>query len=373
MHVVVCPVQDAHVHALAHLVGIERAVAVGDNEAFGSHGRASDKVRIEVLGDLLADVPHLKEHKGEAPHRFALQHDRDVLPVPELFHVVDVFVGHVHTAGEGDFPIHYQDLAVVAVIVVGGKHGGDRRELPALDTQAFHQLGIGVGQGGERAGSVVHYADFNTLLDFAGENFQHRAPHQAFFDDEVFQEDEALGVFQLTQYLVPLVFASGEIFDRGVAVDGVAGAVVHVAGERCRIFVAFPQGLPGCFVLRQLVDRFICDDRDPFHKGPVPQLALSEQVQKRAWDGCDHDGDQPGYLGGGIHARVDQVQDHDHADDQVQTEEVHGRLHEQVEDRDHDEDLDCQQSDEQSHATGQKGPDYALLAPFQQTDAACAQ
>ena len=118
--------------------------------------------------------------------------------------------------------------------------------------------------------------------------------------------------------------------------------MVHVMGERCRFLIAFPQSLPGRFVLRQLVDRFVGDDRNPFHEGPVPQLALREQVQKRARDGCDHDGDQPGHLGGGIHARVDQVQDHDHADNQVQSEEVHGRLYEQVEDRDHDEDLDCQ-------------------------------
>lgn len=81
--------------------------------------------------------------------------------------------------------------------------------------------------------------------------------------------------------------------------------------------VAIVQGLPCRLVLGKLVFGFEGDILDLLHEGAVPQVALREQVQKGAWDGRDHDGDKPGHFGGGIHARIDQIQDHDHADDQV--------------------------------------------------------
>lgn len=52
---------------------------------------------------------------------------------------------------------------------------------------------------------------------------------------------------------------------------------------------------------------------------------------------------------------------------------MHGRFHEQVEDRRDDEELEYQQGDEESDTAEEQGLDQALLAFLQQTDTARAQ
>ena len=65
--------------------------------------------------------------------------------VAEAAAAVDVLVRQVHAAGVGYLAVDDQDLAVVAVVVVGGDHRSDRREHLAGDAQLFQHLRVSVG------------------------------------------------------------------------------------------------------------------------------------------------------------------------------------------------------------------------------------
>ena len=111
--------------------------------------------------------------------------------------MVDVLIGQIHAAGKAHAAIYDQNLAVVAVVVVGGNKGRDRRKHLAADTQRFQPSGVVPGQGGELAGAVIHYPHIHALRGLACQNFQNAPPHQPFVNDEVFQKNVLGGAFQL--------------------------------------------------------------------------------------------------------------------------------------------------------------------------------
>ena len=82
---------------------------------------------------LAQDAPHLQKQRRHGAHAFAFQHQGRVLPAAILFYVVDVLICQIHAAGKTHLAINDQNFAVVAVVVVGGNKGRDRREHLALD------------------------------------------------------------------------------------------------------------------------------------------------------------------------------------------------------------------------------------------------
>ncbi len=60
---------------------------------------------------------------------------------PYLFYVVDVLICQIHAAGKAHLPVDDENFPVVAVVVVGGDEGRDRREHLALDAQRFQPAG----------------------------------------------------------------------------------------------------------------------------------------------------------------------------------------------------------------------------------------
>ena len=148
-----------------------------------------------------------------------------VLPAAILFYVVDVLICQIHAAGKAHPAINDQNFAVVAVVVVGGDEGRDRREHLALDAQRFQPAGVIPRQGGELAGAVIHHPHIHPLRRLAGQHFQNAAPHQAFIHDEIFQKDVLFCRFQLAQHFIEHSFAAVEVGGHRIGIDRKAAAL----------------------------------------------------------------------------------------------------------------------------------------------------
>lgn len=226
------PVQNVHIDPLAHLVFVQRAVPVGHHPApgllAGGRGHAEKAGELRLL---FGDRPHLQKHQGKALHRLALEHHGGVLPVAVLFDHIDILIRQIDPAVEGGVPVDHQNFAVVAVVVVGGDKGGQRREHPARDAQLVQPFGVVVRQGGKFAGAVVHHTHLHPLGGLAGQDLQHPAPHQPLLDDEVLQKDEPFGPFQLAQQLGPLFLPGGKIGDLGAPKHRLAAAALHIPAQ----------------------------------------------------------------------------------------------------------------------------------------------
>ena len=111
---------------------------------------------------------------------------------------------------------------MIPVVVVGGYKRLDRCKHLALDPQFLQTLGIVMRQGGKLTGTVVEHAHLDPFLNLPGQDLQDLAPHFTFVHNEVFQEDEMLGLFQLDQHFAEFILAQGEVGDSGVVVDRVS-------------------------------------------------------------------------------------------------------------------------------------------------------
>src|SRR5699024_1067036 len=89
------PVEDVHVHHLAHVLLVHGDVPVGHDPAPGRNRGGGVQVLQVVRPPSRRHVPQLEEHQGEAPHRLAGDHDGGVLPVAEAPDPVDVLIRQV--------------------------------------------------------------------------------------------------------------------------------------------------------------------------------------------------------------------------------------------------------------------------------------
>ena len=113
---------------------------------------------------------------------------------------VDILVRQIDAAVEGHLAVGHQDLAMIAVIIMGGYNRLDGREGLCLDPFGFHQLPVVYRERGHPAHAVVHDPDFDALLCLARQNVQDAAPHVTLFKDKIFHEDEFLRLLKLLQH-----------------------------------------------------------------------------------------------------------------------------------------------------------------------------
>ena len=257
---------------------------------------------------------------------------------------------------------------MVPVVIVGGDERSHRGEHLAPDAQLFQPLGIVVGQGGELAGAVVHHPHLHAGGGFPGQDLQHPAPHEALVHDEIFQEDEVLGGFQLPQHLLELVLAQGEIGHVGAAEDGVAAALADVPGQRRRPCAGRFQLLLGPRRGGHQVVGLLQHGLDPFFQRPVAHVALDVQKEQGAEDRQQQDHRQPGELGGGVDAAVEQVEHHDQGEEDAAAIDMGQEIPKPEEDAQQEEYLHQQQGQDQPHPAEQE-PHDALLPFFQQGQA----
>ena len=232
MHIALRPVQKVHIHPLADLVAVQRAVSIGDDESrLRRPGHCAGKVRRKVRCFFI-QAPDLQEHQRKAPHRVAPEHNGRVLPIAKAGDMVDVFIGQVDAAIEGDLPVDDQNFSVIAVIIMRRDKGLDGGKDPALDPQRSQALRVIVGQIGKLTGAVIQHPDIHALGRLAGQNLQNFPPHQPFPDDKILQEDKPLRLLQLLQQRLEFCLAGGEIGHLRALVGREAAAALQIAHQR---------------------------------------------------------------------------------------------------------------------------------------------
>ena len=199
-HIALCALDEAEIDVFPDGLAVERAVGVGLDIAASVDAveRAGQRHVIGVIADLVGlraaeVVPHGEEHDGEAPRGLPAHHDGGILPVAAPLLGVDVFVRQVDAAGEGGDTVDHADLAVVAVVLPGEEEGDEPLEDAAVDPLPA-ELSVEIARDGERAADiVVDDADVDARFDFFEEDLMHGVPHLALADDEVLEENVALG------------------------------------------------------------------------------------------------------------------------------------------------------------------------------------
>lgn len=115
-------------------------------------------VQIITFRRNLADIDAVVHTKqlGQLPNGFTLQTNSGILPVPEPYHLINIFIRDIHAAGIADFSVNYQNLSVAAVVAL---EPGKRRCLNTEGTQGFMVV---PRQGGHASHIVVQYPHFHT-------------------------------------------------------------------------------------------------------------------------------------------------------------------------------------------------------------------
>ena len=301
MHIFSGTVQDIHIHPLPHQIVIQRAVAVGHHIA-GSvllgHGRIfQESVKLQFL---LLHPPHLQKHQGKTPGRLPLEHHCRILPVTMLLSVIDILIRQINPSRECRMAVDHQNLAVVAVIVMGGYERGEGRKHLAFDAQLLQALRIIVRQSGELAGTVIHNADLHSLRRFSGQYLQYLAPHQTLVHNKIFQKNIVARLFQLPQHLLPFFLPHGKIGHCSVLKHRVAAASLHIAHQRRRTGIFLFQPAHGLRLLANTSPGLGGNLVHPAFDQAVSHLALGKPKQKRAEYRHQHYNDQPCDFGSGI-------------------------------------------------------------------------
>ena len=360
-------VEDVHVDQLAHAIVVHGAVGVGHDEAVFLRGLRR-RVQKALPGErFLAQMPHLQEHQREAARGRAAQADRAVLPVAEALALVDVFVGQIHAAGEGDLPVDDQDLAVVAIVVMGGDEGVDRREGAAFDAEHAQPLGIVPRQREEFAAAIVHHAHGHTLRGLAGEDLQHAAPHETLVDDEILQKDEFFGLLELLQQHGEHVVAQREVTRVGPVIHREAARAVDVVGQPHSVGLLPPEALNGFRILGNAVARGVAQPHIAVAQQAVPDIAERIQIEQSADDGQEHDDHDPCDLGAVVMPAVEQIEGHDGGKDRADGH-IMGQIDAQAaEDDDKQQDLE-EHEDQEQPGPAENGTQQSVAPFFQQTE-----
>ena len=281
-----------------------------------------------------------------------------------LFDVVDVLIRQIHAAVKGGVSVDDQNFPMVPVIVVGGEERRHRGEHLALDAQLPQALGIVVGQCGKLAGAVVHHPDVHALFGFPGQNLQNSAPHQPFIHDEVFHENEMLGLLQLPQHLGPLVLPQREVGHSGLVVGRVAPCTADIAGQCRRSGFLLLQPLHDLGGLGDAVSGLGNQPVQAILQRPMADVALGIPEEQCAEYRQQHNHDQPGDFCRGIHAAVQQIQHHSHGKDDRASVDMGKKIRKPPEGAEQQHNMKNQQQQDQPH-TAENSVNEALLPLFQ--------
>ena len=238
--IVLCLADQVQVYRLPHRLVVQGVVGIGLDIVSGPPGglrrqgrRAEAAVVLLHIPDIL---PHGEEHHRHAPRRLPLQQDGAVLPVAEAGLLVDILVGQVDAAGEGGVAVDDAELPVIPVVHADGDDGLEAVEKAAGDAGLGLKLvGVVHGEGVQGAHVVVDHPHVHPGGVLFPQDLHNGVPEHAGGDDEIFQEDILLRLFQLLQHDGEGVIPQRKIARPGVGVHGAAGVPLQIAGLIGRI------------------------------------------------------------------------------------------------------------------------------------------
>ena len=144
--------------------------------------------------------------------------------------------------------------------------------------------------------SVVEQADLNALLRFFLEDFQHGFPHISRIDNKKLDKDKFFRAAQLLQQRFKSFLPAGEIFCRGIPVDGASAGFSQI-GCQVRHLLRFLLQHP--FGFRILLHQRRCFrlllQNQPV-KLPASNLLIEVQIKQRAEYRNRQNRHYPGYL-----------------------------------------------------------------------------
>ena len=363
--IMVRPLDEVQIGILRHIKVIQGGIGVGLHIALRRERPRGEVFFLGTIEGIAAGVqgPLLEEHTGKAAHRGATQQHGGILPVAETLHLIDVFIGQIDAAGEAYLAIDDTDLAVVAVIKAGihaGAHGVIRN---SLDIEAGQFLGIAGGKPLNAAEVIVDDADLHPGGGPLPQNFQDGIPHQAFFEDEILEEDEFLGLGQLPHQLAEEILAQRGVFHLGAAIDREAGDIADIIGEDAAVGGLLQQGGGVAFLSgkERRVGRFIGGDLLPVAVGQcfIAELEVEEPAHHRQ----RHDEDDPSDLVGGVIILGDQPDDNDKAEQHKGGVKIGGVAADIEQDNGEDADLDHDEQREPEYPADEEAQYFFHAAP----------
>ena len=157
----------------------------------------------------------------------------------EALHLIDVFIGEIDAAGEGDPAVDHADLAVIAIVQAGVHTGAQEIEGNCLDVVGGKLPRIGSGKTADTAEVIVDETDLDAGGSTFLEELQNGIPHETFFDDEIFEEDEFLCTGQLLAQHSEKILAQRGIFHLRAGICGIAGNPADIIGLDAEFGVGF--------------------------------------------------------------------------------------------------------------------------------------
>ena len=195
------------------------------------------EVACEVLVFLGRHVPQLEKRRRQAPDRLALQPKAGVLPHPVGPGTAKVFIRKVVAADIAHLAVDDRSLPVIPVVQEQVNHRHSGVEHPAADAVLAQPSGKAQIYKAKAADVVVHQPHLDPLTRLAYQNFPYLLKGRIVRHNEIFHEDEFLGLFQIRfhglQRFRPVaqiadvgIFVHRPVFMDGKIVKLVAGSAV---------------------------------------------------------------------------------------------------------------------------------------------------
>ena len=196
----------------------QRVIVEGLHEPLRRYLVTDVEVACEVLVFLGRHVPQLKKRRRQAPDRLALQPKAGVLPHPVGPGTAKVFIRKVVAADIAHLAVDDRGFPVIPVVQKQIDHRHGRVEHPAADAVLAQPSGETQIYKAKAADVVVHQPHLDPLTRLAYQNFPYLLKGRIVRHDEIFHEDEFLGLFQIRFHGFQGLGSVAKIADAGIFV-----------------------------------------------------------------------------------------------------------------------------------------------------------
>ncbi len=225
-------VQNIHIHPLTQFIIIKRTVPIRNDKSLSlldRKRRIRKKPRRLIL--CFVNMPHLQKHQGKAFYCLTLYHHGSILPMPELFLLINILICKIHAAVKRRMPVNHQNFPVVAVIIMRGNKRRHRRKHLTPNTKRPKTLRIIVRQQCKLTRAVIHHAHVHAFFCLPCKDFKDLSPHRALIHNKVFHKNKMLRRLKLFQHLGKLILPQRKISNRRVFKYRMTAAPVHIVRQ----------------------------------------------------------------------------------------------------------------------------------------------
>ena len=174
--------------------------------------------------------PHMEKHYRHIPDSFPLEHNCSVLPVSETRFLVDIFICKIDASRKSNPSVNNAELPVIPVILDNIQNGTERIKYLTFDSFFLKLFIIFMGKCCKTAKSVIDQAHINALRSFLFQNIQDCLPHHPIIDNEIFNKNIFLRLFQFPHKHRKHIVSYLKILCSCVLMDRKSGNIRNVSG-----------------------------------------------------------------------------------------------------------------------------------------------